>query len=89
MIMKKKCWLVLLLASLALNAWATDRKITVTFTPDMPLTPVNAEFICTSMYSRLTSAATQKLSIQTDMPFSCGLSSDNKQIVMIFHIVQE
>lgn len=87
--MKKKCWLVVLLASLTMSAWATDRKITVTFTPDMPLNPVSAEFICSSMYSHLPSAATQQLSIQTNIPFSCGLSSDGKQIVMVFHVFQE
>ena len=87
--MKMKWLLTLLLSSLVLAAWATDRKITVTFTPTMPLTPTNVELICSSMYSHLDSTAIQKLNIQEDKPFTCAMSSDSKKITMIFHVLQE
>ena len=84
--MKKKCWLTVLLIGLTINAGATEKKITITFTPEMPLNPVNAEFICSSMYSHLSSAAIQHLSVETSVPYSCGLSSDGNHITMVFHV---
>jgi hypothetical protein len=82
--MKIKSVLALLLACIALSSFASNRKVTVTFTPSMPLTPTNVELICSSMYSHLEDSAIQKLDIEETTPFSCSLSSDSKQLIMVF-----
>ncbi len=61
--------------------------LTLTITPNYPLSVINAQLICSSLHANISTTAISKLETLQDLPFVCEFFDDGngtKQLKIVF-----
>ncbi len=72
---------------LLMPTWLLAKQMTLTITPDYPLSIVNAQLICSSLHANLSTTALSKLETLGNLPFVCEFVDDGnetKQLKIVF-----
>jgi hypothetical protein len=63
------------------------KHLTLTITPNYPLSVINAQLICASLHANISTTAINKLETLQDLPFVCTFFDDGngtKQLKIVF-----